>query len=288
MDNKITTETYAIKLDSDLKQELQETIRLTEGTGNDFIKMLLETYKTNKLTDTLVDTKSDLKELNTLTSRMYNLYSNLIERNSISVEGIKADAVQELQSKEDIISELQNKIMELKADNLEQQDHRKQLDINIKEQSEELEVLRDRSSKDNKYIYKLEQEVEEIKELKIRNKELVQEVTQIREELENTTNINRELQIGSDNKRLDIEKLNDKIKEMDIKHKEKIEQEKFKLDLECKKQILELDEKRIAGIEEQQQSYIKQFQEFEKERKLLQEKLDNIKETKKPSKPVVK
>ena len=116
MDNKITTETYAIKLDSDLKQELQETIRLTEGTGNDFIKMLLETYKTNKLTDTLVDTKSDLKELNTLTSRMYNLYSNLIERNSISVEGIKADAVQELQSKDDIISELQNKIMELKAD----------------------------------------------------------------------------------------------------------------------------------------------------------------------------
>ena len=82
--------TYAVKLDGEVKQELQTLLEgYKEGTtytAGDFIKTLLEVYKVNKIVNKVSGTEADIRELNTLTSRIYGLYSNLLERNQTYIK----------------------------------------------------------------------------------------------------------------------------------------------------------------------------------------------------------
>ena len=92
--------TYAVKLDGEVKQELQILLEgYKEGTtftAGDFIKTLLEVYKVNKIVNKVSGTEADIRELNTLTNRIYGLYSNLLERNQININSLQLELAKQL------------------------------------------------------------------------------------------------------------------------------------------------------------------------------------------------
>lgn len=300
-DNKQTTETYAVKLDSDVKSELQSLIREynDQGTQGDFIKLLVDTFKTNKLSNTIVDSKADLRELNTLTTRIYGLYSNLIQRNSSSIEGIKSDVNEKLESKDRVIIELKEKIEELSEIG-----SIKTYEMTvIKELNEslvsEVEQLRDRASKDTILINKLNEEVQEIKELKSENKALTKKMKEDKEALDFLDNSIKELQRITQIDTEEITKLKSKIEDKEAKYKKQLKEQKADYEKDSKnkeiehkneidnlRQSLESEKlKEILDIKESYQNEIKTLQDknFEDREKLqdkYSERLDKSEEEK--------
>jgi hypothetical protein len=68
--------TYAVKLEGSVKKDLQELLEGYKQQDNgsnagDFIKTLLEVYKTNKIVSKVSNADTDIKELNTLVNRIY-------------------------------------------------------------------------------------------------------------------------------------------------------------------------------------------------------------------------
>lgn len=301
MSDKQTTETYAVKLDSSVKEELQGLIREynDQGTQGDFIKLLVDTFKTNKLSNTIVDSKADLRELNSLTTRIYGLYSNLIQRNNSSIEGIKADVNEKLESKDLAIIKLKNQIEELN----ETSDLRKEKIVEMKQLNEslvnELEELRSRSYKDTILIDKLNEEVEEVKELRIENKSISKEVKEIEKTLDFMANSNKELQAiinSNDQEILDLEntledtklKYTEYLENKDIEHKREIDNLKHELESDHMKEVLKLKEdyqneiknlqdKNFEDREKLQDKYNKRLDKSEEERSELQKQIEKLK-----------
>lgn len=301
MSDKQTTETYAVKLDSSVKEELQGLIREynDQGTQGDFIKLLVDTFKTNKLSNTIVDSKADLRELNTLTTRIYGLYSNLIQRNNSSIEGIKADVNEKLESKDLAITKLKNQIEELN----ETSNLRKEKIVEMKELNEslvnELEELRSRSYKDTILINKLNEEVEEVKELRIENKSISKEVKEIEKTLDFMANSNKKLQeiinsndkdmLGLENTLEDTKlKYTEYLESKDIEHKREIDNLKHELESDHMKEVLKLKEdyqneiknlqdKNFEDREKLQDKYNKRLDKSEEERSELQKQIEKLK-----------
>ena len=311
-ENKQATETYAVKLDSEVKEELQGLIREynDQGTQGDFIRLLVETFKTNKISNVVVDTKSDLRELNTLTTRIYNLYSNLIERNSSSIEGIKADIVEKIQDKEDVINKLKENIEELKLKNSIKSDEIKEIEEFNGKLLSELNQLRDRTDRDTMLIDKLSQEVEDIKELKIENSDMSKEIKEISETLNFMSSTNKELQntirlneadIASMSQELEkvMSEYKQKLVDKDISHKEEVEKkdlehlkeiDSLKQDLESEsikqtlilkeehqKEIKILQDKSFEEKEKLQDKYNERMDKYEQEKAELQKQIEELK-----------
>lgn len=295
--NKQTTETYAVKLDPEVKSELQELIREynTQGTQGDFIRLMVETFKTNKLNNTIVDSKADLRELNTLTTRIYNIYSNLIEKNSSSIEGLKADINVTMETKDLEITKLKENIENLKENNNLKIEELEQLEEQNRKLSYDLDQAKDMNFKDSILISRLNGEVDEIKSLRAENKVIKKDHKEVEESLSFMTNTNKELQVIINSNEAEIDGLTTQLEvteaqykeELDdgkSKHKEEIEdiKAKHKRELENLKQDLKSEKaKEILKLKEGHQKEVKELQDknFEDREKIqdkYNERLDKM------------
>ncbi len=295
--DKQTTETYAVKLDPGVKEELQELIKEndTGGTQGDFIRLLVETFKTNKLNNNIVDNKSDLRELNTLTTRMYSLYSNLIDKNNSTIEGIKADVDDKIQIKEDELYNLKNKIMGLKEVNGLKIEEVTEISEQNKKLSEENNQLIGRASKDSMLIEKLNEEVEEVKELRADSKTMKVKYKEIEDMLTFMTTTNKELQSTIESNETMIGSLTTKLEEKELEYEEELEEKKSKYKenvdgkkIENEREIDNLKHslksknvEEILKLKEEHQTEVKELQDksFEDKEKLqdkYNERLDKV------------
>jgi len=260
---------YAVKLEPGVKEELQELIQTEKGTGGDFIKLLLDTYKANKLIDAVVDSKADLKELNTLTTRIYNLYANLIEKNNTRLNLIKAESIDQTQRKELNIAKIKEQLeLEIVNKDIKTHEVEELKNMNL-ELTEELEKLKFGINKDNKLIFKLEQEVEEIASMKKENKLLIEEIKVLKNEISIAKDLNKELQ--------DVVNLNE-IKSVNSRDRFEIEkqQEILKLKQDHQIEIQTIKTKRITDIEKQQDKYIKKIENAEQEQNILRAEIKEL------------
>jgi chromosome segregation ATPase len=107
--------TYAVKLNGEVKQELMGLLEgykesFTGSNSGDFIKTLLEVYKTNKIIGNITGGDAELKELNTITNRVYSIYSNLIERNNTNNNSLQGEFAEQLTQKDNAISNVKSKL----------------------------------------------------------------------------------------------------------------------------------------------------------------------------------
>ncbi len=283
--NKKTTETYAVKLDSEVKEELQSLIKEynDQGTQGDFMRLLVETFKTNKLSDNLIDTKSELRELNSLTTRIYNLYSNLIERNNTSLEGVKTDISDQIQSKENIIINLKDDIKKLNETNNNNLDKIAESNNINDKLLNELEQLKDRNSKDTLLIQKLTEELENSEQFKVENKTMEKQFKEMESSLHIMTEFNKQLQDTIELNDRDIDEVVGKLKDTQIKHQSELDNEKLKYEKSL--EIIDAEYKReVSNIEQNLESkYMKETlklkEDFQKEIKHLQDKSFEDKES---------
>ena len=165
-ENKQTTETYAVRLNTEVKAKLENFIKeyKDKGTQGDFIKLLIETFETNNLYNTLHNSEADLREL---TTRMYSIFSNMVERNNTNIEGVISRESERRQVKAESINKLEEAIEELKEKNYIGLKKTSELNKENEKLLEEIEILKNRASKDDIFIHKLTEEVKEIQMLRV-------------------------------------------------------------------------------------------------------------------------
>lgn len=233
---KQITETYAVRLDPKIKVELEDLIReykvKGQGTKGDFIKLLVETFKTNNLTHGVDGIEADIKELNTLTTRMYSLYSNLIEKSNVSIESLRSESSRSNQASNDIINELKGTIEELKKKNIDLNKLNEKLSL-------EVEELKERISKDNILIHKLTEEADNIKALRLDCDAEKQKAKDLEKSLNLMSIANKELQetININQSKLDVS--NESLLEIQLKYQKELEYEKKKHQEELDNKIIE-------------------------------------------------
>lgn len=285
--------TYAVKLDTEVKEELQKLLEgyKEQGVGSnagDFIKTLLEVYKTNKIVNKISSTEADIKELNTLTNRIYKIYSNLLERMDNSNSSLQLEFKEVLNKKDKSIESLKIKLNNLETEyyNIEQEFN------NLSDYKEKLEKENDQISTLNKsnklLIEKLQDEILNLKEVKETNNKLLKDIEAKKNLLEGMEVDNKKLSASLNEKKNFINSLNKIKEEMEDKSKrafnelqDKYQQDlknlKEKLDLEKDKAILELEKKYQKDIQDLKANHNKEIEGYQERYKNLLGEIEHSK-----------
>lgn len=298
MTSKKETTTYAVKLDVETKEELQRLIESdSEGTAGDFIEVLINTYKLNKLANTVIDTKSEIRELNALTSRICSIYNNLIERNDIALNNIKADFQEKLAEKDSIIEELNRQLDDYKVANDLLSDETDKLSREYDKLKKKKNELEKQSEKDYKLISKLEYETKELNQIREHNKQLLAEIKEFKEAFDELNKYSDELQSEIKEKDRMIDALQQQINDMEISHKTELEDLKKRLEVEKQQEILDIKQKyqemindkdrevqtirseKLQALDQYQNKYMERIEKLEEDKIKLKDEIEKLENT---------
>lgn len=277
-EDKNTYSTYAVKLDGEVKEELQALLEGfksdTGANAGDFIKTLLEVYKTNKIVSKVSSADADIKELNTLTNRIYSIYSNLIERNNNSNDALQVEFTEQLSEKDNIINNLKSKIDSVQQDHEELQDiFNSTCDekIELEQSNSQLKKLNDSLELN---ISKLQEELIGLNELKEVNKKLSIDFEEHKKLLAAQQADNVKLQDSIKDKDITINQLNKNIEDnkneyvkivdrLKKDHAKEIINITDKLNMDKDKAILELKQIHQQEHEKLQEKYNNKINEYQ-------------------------
>lgn len=108
--------TLGFKVSEDFYEKAKATIELSGLTSKDWFEKALTLYEINSLKDGITsDYSADLKELEAHTTRIYTLISNMIARSTYLKDNAVKEVLEKLDSKESIISDLQEQNKALKT-----------------------------------------------------------------------------------------------------------------------------------------------------------------------------
>lgn len=291
-EKKVSSSVYGVKLDIETKEELINYIKQHEGTAGDFVRILLDVYKTNVIADKVIDNKGDIRELNSLISRVYDIYANMINKSDNLLTDLQRQAAEKLEEKNELVQKLQDKLSSMHEQLVLASDDIKNLEQHKKELTEKVENLKVTIYKDSKYVEKLELELLELKGIKEENKNLETELKSKEKEIKSYESRVSEYK----NNITDLQsKLVQKEKEKEdikVKAKQDLEYQKSKLEMENKKSIYDienmyrekLEELRLrknTELDELQDKYVKMLAKTEQLRDELHEAYLRLDESKK-------
>jgi DNA repair exonuclease SbcCD ATPase subunit len=276
--------TFGVKVPEELKKQLED-LQKNSGlrTGKDFMQQLVNTYQVEKAKDSIPVVAEDLKELQTLTQRINNIYLNLGYR----IESINKTQEEEktkiLKDKDSIIQDLQAKVEDLQVknnslnnDNSEKVNLINELYQRVNQLTNGNDSIKALNDEYKSKIDTMAGIVEQYKGYKDTNEEL-------NKLLADSQTRNIELDNSIKEKDIVIEKLNSEIvvvkkanektvQELNTKHNEFIQSVKDKAELQREKAILELKSQQQQEKEELQSKYNKEIEEYQnKYRELLKE-----------------
>jgi len=294
-DIKQENSTYAVKLGGDVKQELLQLLEgykesSTGANSGDFIKTLLEVYKTNKIIGNVSGGDAELKELNTITNRIYSIYSNLIDRNNTNNNSLQGEFGEQLAQKDISINNLKAKTEELSKENEVLQgafntlcEDKKELEntnIQLQKLNDSLEFNNSKLIEDTKGL----QEFKEVNH-KLADKIETTEVLLASQQADNIDLNNKvnekESSIQDLNKTIgEMKQANEKvISELNNKHIEEVEQLRDKASIVMDKALLELKKEQQEKLSQEQLKHNAEIQEYQSKYKSLLEELEKKKPT---------
>lgn len=236
--------TQTIRMTEDVQAELKELIDAhQDGTAGDVIEMIIRAYKANSVATGIAE--NDLRELNALTSRMYSLYENILERNQVSMIRVKDEFNSKLLEAEDKIKDIQG-VLQVKEENL------KSLEAKLERQISEYQKLhkenvrlKEMESKNDELIKQLKDKVANYEELKTENSNL----RTMYDGLESDYN---KAVLDKDSAIRELEVLGQELEKLKLSHKEElgIIRERAKLDVE--KSIADIEKVHRAILDEKE------------------------------------
>lgn len=277
--------TFGVKVPEELKEQISKLMSDSGLTGKDFMQQIINTYTVEKTKESIPQVAEDLKELQTLTQRINNIYLNLGYRIENITKLQQEHMQKELQSKDSIITDLQAKIEILKEENYSLNSSYSEL-VNIKtELNNRVNELTDNNNNvralNEEYKNKIDTMagiVEEYKQYKI-------EVEKYQKLLEDSQNKNIELNNNIKEKVHAIEKLSGEItaakedkekivRELNIKHDEKIQAVSEKAELEKEKATLVLQKQYQEDLQDLQHKHNVEIDEYQAKYRSLLEQLE--------------
>lgn len=250
--------TYGVKVPEELKKQLDD-LQKDSGlrTGKDFVQQLVNCYVIEKTKEKIPEVAEELKELQILTQRINNIYLNLGYRIENVTNAQQEKYQSELNKKDSIIYDLQNKLEDVNNDKITlKEDFDKLVNQNkeylqrvneLTESNDNVKALNEEYKRKNDDLLSI---VGEYKQYKAENIKLMKEMDELKSvlgtkdsainELENS---NKQLKdkINNDNEMInfmkeqsesrkeEINNLNKSISEKEAAHKEELkkQEEKF-------------------------------------------------------------
>jgi len=287
--------TFGVKMPEELKQQIDSLIKESGlRTGKDFMQSLVNGYVLEKTKESIPEVAEDLKELQTLTQRIDNIYLNLGYRIENINKAHEKESQEQLLKKDSIITDLQDKIetinfrnskLEELNDNIVNQNNDLLKRVNeLTESNNNIKALiEEYKSKNDTLTGILEEykgykaEIEEYKKLlsdsQARN---IDKENIIKNNDYNINNLNTSLKIKDDailelKTKYDVEV--EKIKKDNIRE---IEQVKKESQLNIKLSIAEVKEELNNKLAQDQLKHNTDIQEYQNKYKLLLEELEKV------------
>jgi len=273
----------SVRISDELKQKFNELAQ-SEGINNkELMEQVVKYYELNRAREEDSTMSEDIKELQTITSRMADIYINIVERNnvkSLEVKNLhknelvdKNTEIQKLKEEIDLIKEESKKIISLGKELSNVKNEHKELEGNIKS-------LKTFNNMQNEKIINLTQVNEnyikykdEIVKLKTDHDLLANENRQLTIELLNTKDKKESLikQIR------ELDQINkDKIETLEIKSKQDIELQKERTGFEVGKEVLRLREQQQIKMQELQERFNDRINKLLREKEEATEKFKNM------------
>ncbi|MBU3092716.1 hypothetical protein KPL35_11580 [Clostridium sp. CF011] len=273
----------SVRISDELKQKFNELAQ-SEGINNkELMEQVVKYYELNRAREGDSTMSEDIKELQTITSRMADIYINIVERNNIKALEVKNIHRNELIDNNKENEKLKGEITLLKEDNkkisslgkdLSDAKHiTKELQENIKNlktlNNMQEEKILSLANTNEKYI-KFE---DEIIELKTSLDKSLNENMQLKNELlskkdEQDKLIKQIDQLNQINK--------NKIDELQIKAKQDVEMQRERTSFEMDKELLKLKEGQQIKTQELQESFNEKITNLLKEKEEAAEKFKNM------------
>lgn len=169
--------TFGVKVPEELKNELSEIMKTTDLTGKEFMSMLLSTYKLEQSKVKKDFLSRDIDELQRLLQRVQSLYLNIGERAELFLEEKTREKDEEIRGKEEVASELTDKIntlvqvveeREKRIKELEKELHKKAelekaLGVQLEEHKKQLEEQKEQMKENRLLSQKYMEEIEKLK-----------------------------------------------------------------------------------------------------------------------------
>jgi len=273
----------SVRISDELKQKFNELAQ-TEGINNkELMEQVVKYYELNRAREEDSNMSEDIKELQTITSRMADIYINIVERNNIKhleVKNIhrnelidKNSEVQKLKEEVIITKEENKKIKTLEKEQTDTKYTLKELQENIKSlktlnnmQEEKILKLTDNNEKYLKYK-------DEIIKLKLVQDKSTNENMQLKNELlnknEETARLIRNIE--------EIKQINEnKIEEHKIKSKQDIEMQRERTTFQMDKEVLKIREEQQFKLQELQENFNNRINKLLKEKEESTENFKNI------------
>lgn len=267
--------TYGVKVPEELKQEATVLQKRMGLTGEGFLKELVTSYKIEVAKSEVPAVAEDLKELQGLTKRIDDIYLNLAYRIENVSRSKELEMQEQLKKKDSTISDLQDKLEEVKLENMTISDAFNNSVDQKNEFEEKVNQLTKNESTYEELNNQYKHEIETLKENLKQYKQYPADLETQKELLTISQAKNMELEKKSDKQAIEIERVAQEVKDLNTKHEDTIknQQEKHKEELESLKDRMEI-EKRTAMLdlkEKHQKEYsdkVKQLlEELEKSKK---------------------
>lgn len=271
--------TWGVKVSEELKGQI---IKLIEQEGipvKDFMQNMVNVYNVEKAKQQMPEVAVDLKELQTITQRINNIYLNIGYRIETLVKDKEEQISKDLSIKETLIFELREKIAK-------EEDKNKELEDNCSSLKKEKELLLERSKeiKDNlETLNALLKEYKEKNELLSEKVSLLEpykdKIVSLEEMVENQFNQIRDLeafvsQLQASEKKIiqekeDMQKVCEaSLQEAYLKFEEQLHKVEEQKQLELDKAILKKEKDHANSVKELQEEYMK---EIKSQQTLLEE-----------------
>lgn len=273
----------SVRISDELKQKFNELAQ-NEGINNkELMEQVVKYYELNRAREENSNMSEDIKELQTITSRMADIYINIVERNNIKALELKNIHRNELIDNNKEVEKLKEEITLLKEDNKKINSIGKELaeakHIN-KEIQENIKSLKTLNNMQEEKILKLSETNKEYIKYKDENTKLKMELDK---SISDNMQLNNELSIKKNEANRLIKQVDEleqtsknKIEELKIKAMEDIEIQKDKTSFEMSKEVLKLKEEQQLKIQELQENFNDRINNLLKEKEEATERFKNM------------
>jgi myosin heavy subunit len=269
--------TYSVRIDDQLKDKISDLIKESGLNSKDFMATMVQNYEINKTKEVIPLLNQDLTELQTLTSRINNIYISIGERINTMSKAKDEEYKSILDKKTSLMDTLQDKISSLEelntmfnTDVQHLQDANINLELENSKLKKQLQEDTDRLNQVNESNKALIEEykdkidtlsgiVEEYKGYKVEIEQVkkdLQETSKQKDLLENQNiKLNDSIQRLNTDLQLKEQSHGKEIKSMNAKHEEGIKSLQEKMELKKEKTILDLQKKHQEELQTLNEEY---------------------------------
>lgn len=265
MDKEKNTELLGIKVKPTTKKLIGETIEQAKAAGmienqGDMIELLLEHFQHEQLSKKMAY-GADIKELNSITRRINEIFIHLAQRNDSVISDMEATHENQLQQKITKIQELKDEIESLnekltnKSNEYNKLTETNKVNLSRITELEKMEATyTERIVEQKTIIIERDEKIASINNIIVEKENLI---TSMKEDINKVNELKRrvvELEEQTENLKLDLKDKEADIQEMADQHQEQLQREKESLEFLCQQQLFkrekELDLEKTNELKE--------------------------------------